>query len=167
MVYAWECHPGLKESMVSMTKHFENVHFVDKAVWSEETTIDFHIVTNGNVGASSCFEVDDSNHFDLEQTKITVDAIRLDDWANKNNVDSIDLLAMDLQGAELEALKGAGDLLNTVKYIITEGALKPHYKGAPHIDEITNYLKGYGFKIVADNIVSADSLEADFLFQKI
>ena len=35
------------------------------------------------------------------------------------------------------------------------------------IDEITNYLKGYGFKIVADNIVSADSLEADFLFQKI
>ena len=60
VVYAWECHPGLKESMVSMTKHLENVHFVDKAVWSEETTIDFHIVTNGNVGASSCFEVDDS-----------------------------------------------------------------------------------------------------------
>ena len=56
--------------------------------------------------------------------------------------------------------------MHTVKYIITEGGLKPYYKGAPHIDEITNYLKEYGFKLVADNIGSVNAVEADFLFTK-
>ena len=149
-------------------QYFEKVHLVDKAVWSEETTIDFHIVTNGNISASSCFQVDDSNIYNLDQATITVDAIRLDDWASQNNIDSIDLLAMDLQGAELEALKGAGDLLHKVKYIITEGCRQPFYKGAPHIDEITKYLKEYGFKLVADNIADREDgdVEADYFFVK-
>ena len=55
---------------------------------------------------------------------------------------------MDLQGAEIEALKGAGDLLKNVKYIITEGCVQPFYQGAPHIDEITTLLEEYGFNEV-------------------
>ena len=43
---------------------------------------------------------------------------------------------MDLQGAEIEALKGAGDLLHHVKYIITEGCVKPFYKGAPTLTKL-------------------------------
>ena len=105
----------------------------------------------------------------LEQTKITVEAVRLDDWANKNNISNIDLLVMDLQGAEVEALKGAGDLLKNVKYIITEGCVQPFYQGAPHIDEITALLEDYGFSLVADNMDTwqADELQGDFFFVRL
>ncbi len=167
--YAWECHPDLWLPMKENISHFENVHMVDKAVWSEDTVIDFFPVTNGNVGASSCFEADNeiaTEH--LEQTKISVEAIRLDEWANKNNIFEIDLLVMDLQGAEVEALKGAGDLLHHVKYIITEGCVEPFYKGAPHIDEITALLESYGFTLVGDNMDTwqADELQGDFFLAK-
>ncbi len=169
--YAWECHPDLWLKMKENISHFDRVHMVDKAVWSEDTTLDFFPVTNGNVGASSCFEADNevegAPH--LEQTKITVEAIRLDDWANKNNISNIDLLVMDLQGAEVEALKGAGDLLNNVKYIITEGCVQPFYQGAPHIDDITEVLENYGFSLVDDNMDTwqADELQGDFFFVRL
>jgi len=166
--YAWECHPDLWLSMKENLQHFDKVHMVDKAVWSEDTTIDFFPVTNGNIGASSCFEVDNeiaNEH--LEQTKISVEAIRLDDWAKENNI-SIDLLVMDLQGAEVEALKGAGELLHTVKYIITEGCIQPFYEGAPHIDDIAALLAEYGFTLVGDNTDTwqADDLQGDYFFAR-
>ena len=76
---------------------------------------------------------------------------------------------MDLQGAEVEALKGAGDLLHKVKYIITEGCVQPFYEGAPHIDDITDILESYGFSLVADNMDTwqADELQGDFFFVRL
>ena len=168
--YAWECHPDLWLPMKENIQHFERVHMVDNAVWSEKTEIDFFPVTNGNVGASSCFEADNevegAPH--LEQTKITVEAIRLDQWAKENDISEIDLLVMDLQGAELEALKGAGELLHTVKYIITEGCVQPFYEGAPHIDDISAYLQQYGFLLIGDNTDTwqSDELQGDYFFAR-
>ncbi len=67
------------------------------------------------------------------------------------------------------ALKGAGDLLNNVKYIITEGCVQPFYQGAPHIDDITAVLANYGFSLVDDNMDTwqSDELQGDFFFVRL
>jgi FkbM family methyltransferase len=52
--------------------------------------------------------------------EIKVKTIRLDTWATQNNVDYIDLLWVDVQGAEKEVFCGAGALLKQVKIIWTE-----------------------------------------------
>ena len=52
---------------------------------------------------------------------------------------------LDIQGAELLALKGAGDLLDNVDVILTEVNDRELYKGNPLIGDIDKYLGDRGF----------------------
>lgn len=54
-------------------------------------------------------------------------------------------LNVDLQGAELLALKGMGDLLWHCSYAYVEVNIRELYKGCPNIVEIDGYLAQYGF----------------------
>jgi hypothetical protein len=45
---------------------------------------------------------------------------KLSDFVQENTIDTIDLLCMDVQGYELNILKGAGDFIRRIKYIIIE-----------------------------------------------
>lgn len=51
---------------------------------------------------------------------IKVKALALDDWARKNIVSHVDLLWIDVQGAEREVLTGASNLLKNTDYIFIE-----------------------------------------------
>ena len=67
---------------------------------------------------------------------------------NNINVNDYDFLNIDIQGAELLALKGFGDLLNNIKYIYTEINTNTLYKDCALVSEIDEYLFKYGFKRV-------------------
>lgn len=54
-------------------------------------------------------------------------------------------LNIDLQGAELLALRGMGDLLHQFKYAYIEVNERELYKGCPLTKDIDNYLRNYGF----------------------
>jgi len=61
----------------------------------------------------------------------------------------INFLNLDIQGAELLAFKGAGDLLNAlIDYIYCEVNTKELYKGCALLEEIDDYLYDFGFKRV-------------------
>jgi FkbM family methyltransferase len=157
-VYAWECNP---DSLILCRKNLDStsIQLVEKAVWSKNQKIKFFPIVNGNIGASSAFQVNTQYpHEELIQKEIEVDAVRIDSWYQ----DKIDLVAMDLQGSELEALKGMGDLLKTTKYIITEGQFQKIYQDTPHISTIENYLSKYGFDLV--HSVATNDWFGDFLF---
>lgn len=164
-VYAFECNPELIEDCLSNTSEYDDVIIVDKAVWDKEGEITFYPVTNGNVGASSCFIAIDNYPYeeDYEQNEVIVQSIRLDNWLNENGI-MVDMLCIDLQGAELTALKGLGDKLKNITYIITEGQVKPMYNDVNLIDEIESYLRIYGFSMVAEKMVNP--YFGDFLFVK-
>lgn len=59
----------------------------------------------------------------------------------------IDVLKLDLQGFELEALRGAGELLADVKLILTEVEYLPLYAGQPLFSDIDLFLRGQGFRL--------------------
>ncbi len=52
---------------------------------------------------------------------------------------------IDLQGAELLALKGMGILLHNVKYLYLEVNRKHLYQGCPLVEELDAYLAPFGF----------------------
>jgi len=160
-VYAWECNP---DSLVLCRQNLSQttIQLVEKAVWSKNQTIKFFPITNGNIGASSAYKINSEYPYEvLIQQEIEVEAVRIDSWYQ----DKIDLVVMDLQGAELEALKGMGDLLSTTKYIITEGQYKEIYRGTPLLSDIENYLAGHGFKLL--HSIPTNDWFGDFLFCKI
>ena len=72
----------------------------------------------------------------------TLDALLVE---NDISPDSIDFLAMDIQGAELMCLKGATEVLKNLHYIETEISKTPIYDGGVLLDELEPWLNARGF----------------------
>lgn len=92
-----------------------------------------------------------------EEVRVT----RLDTWAIGQGVDEVALLKLDLQGFELAALRGVGDLLPTVRAIYSEAQITPEYAGASTFGELDVYLRGRGFGLyqIADLCLKGAHLE--------
>jgi len=65
----------------------------------------------------------------------------------ENNISPLkyNTLIMDIQGAELLALKGMGDLLNNIDIIYVEVNEKELYKGCCTLDNLHKYLVNFNF----------------------
>ena len=61
---------------------------------------------------------------------------------------------IDIQGAELHALKGAGDILNNVNILYLEVNTKHLYKNCPLLNEIDEFIEPKGFVRVALEMTS-------------
>jgi FkbM family methyltransferase len=149
-IYSFECNPSTIPKAIRNTRKFKNVEIVPKAVYSKDKNIDFFPVITNNDGASSIFRA--SGEFDevekLPQTKITVEATRIDTWAKQNGIEKIDLCWMDLQGAEYEALIGMGDMLENVQAIYAEVEFQEIYTGQKLFSELKKFLEENGFKLL-------------------
>lgn len=65
---------------------------------------------------------------------------------NQLNINDYNFINIDIQGAELMALKGADDILNNIDYLYLEVNEKELYDGCALLPELEEYLSKYGFK---------------------
>lgn len=61
-------------------------------------------------------------------------------------VEDLDFLNMDIQGAELKALRGMGNLLHQFKWAYLEVNKEELYKGCALVEDIDMYMLGFGFR---------------------
>jgi len=71
--------------------------------------------------------------------------ITLDTAVAKNKFPLPDLIKIDVQGAELDVLRGGLNTIKNVKHIILELQHVEYNKGAPHCDVIIEFMKEQGF----------------------
>lgn len=70
----------------------------------------------------------------------------IDTFVSENQIESsLNFVNMDIQGAELLALKGMKNNLPYVNYLYLEVNIKELYAGCGLIGEIDEFLKRYGF----------------------
>lgn len=106
---------------------------------------------------------------DISGTKRSVEVVTLDSM-NLFAGESIGLMKLDIQGAELHALTGAINTLQRTEYIWIEVSFKPLYKGSPVFEDIVSFLESQQFIMV--NILpgfksaEGELLQADVLFKK-
>jgi hypothetical protein len=74
---------------------------------------------------------------------------------------------MDIQGAEMDVLKGAQECLKTCKDLILELQHVHYNKGAPLVDEVVDYVESLGFKLVTPMFASAKGVDGDYHFTRI
>lgn len=98
------------------------------------------------------------------QRAVTVVGYRLDDWCRENKIEKVDAIWMDAQGAELDILQGAGSVLDTVQFIITEAGLKPYYHGHTMKADMDQYLLERGFVEWVPARRIAHEYEADVIY---
>lgn len=70
---------------------------------------------------------------------------RLDDLLHVDAAKGPILLKLDVQGYELEVLKGASGVLEKAEAVILEISLLPYNQGAPLAAEVINWLAEHGF----------------------
>lgn len=80
---------------------------------------------------------------------IDVECATLDTFCFKNKISSIDLLKLDVQGAELEVLKGAKDLLQKEKISVlyVEAGFAEAYTGQMEFKDLMIFCSEYGFQL--------------------
>jgi len=162
-IHSFECNPDMIGLCESRSKYFPNIRLnnaavsisntpmtfykIDQEKTKSQQNIPYYIKKDGNPGASSLFKSLDKVY---SQIPIEVRAIRLDNYLKQNNIDYIDLLWMDIQGSELNALKSLGENINKVKMIHTEMPIghNTEYDGAPKAEEIHSYLLLHKFELV-------------------
>jgi len=150
IIYSFECNPDSVLICENNIKNYNKIKLIPKATYSEKKEIDFFMTDmersiDKNIGASSLlYHRDNKNKF--FQKKVSVDAIRLDEFMDESEINEIDLLCLDLQGSEMETLTGLGDKIKNVKYIITEVSFKSYYVGDKMFNEINKFLEGHNFK---------------------
>lgn len=166
-IYAFECNPNCISKCKNIFSKLNSIQqqkiiFIDKAISITDSDILFYkfdLSKYNNLGASSMFKIDFSNRDvndpdycrDNPQEEIVVKGTRLDTFIDENKIDDIDLLCIDLQGYELNALKSLGKHLNNVKYIITECSIVSTYVNGASFKELYEYLCQYNFRYVSSN----------------
>ncbi len=89
----------------------------------------------------------------------------------RQKLENIDLLKLDLQGAERLVLSGGVKVLERVRVIYTEVFFEQLYAGAWLFWEMNEFLSGRGFKLCGlSNIVHAadgDLVQANATFRKL
>ena len=161
-VYSFECTPSSIVLWKSLVKHEDNI-LIEKAVCDFTGETKFYVndrfktITDryhhpdGNQGANSLFHANLNLHGAGEtyiQNEITVPCTTIKDWAEENNIKKIDVLWMDAQGAELQALKSMGDLLQTIQIIHTEVEFFEVYLKQPLFKDVNTYLESCGFEFI-------------------
>lgn len=79
--------------------------------------------------------------------QIIVSQTTIDKYATSNNHNKIHILKLDIQGSELNALKGAEDMLkeNKIDFIFSETYFVQQYENQPSFFDISNYLLSFGY----------------------
>lgn len=109
------------------------------------------------------------HEIDISGKTIPVLAKTLDEVAG-STTGTIDLLKIDVQGAELDVLKGGTKTLERTHFAWIEVSFKPLYEGSALFADIQQFMEAHGFMMI--NILpgfkgkSGELLQADCLFKK-
>ncbi|MGM4884385.1 MULTISPECIES: FkbM family methyltransferase [unclassified Rhizobium] len=72
---------------------------------------------------------------------ISVETRRLDDWCGEAGLENIDVIWMDVQGAEADVIAGGNQILSRTRYIYTEYSDQELYEGQlPCAPFLSSYL---------------------------
>ena len=171
-IYAFECNPDCIKAWKNNAKN-KDIVLVEKAVSDVDGIVEFYAINakktitphkDGNIGASSLLRSNPEYPYErYYQDCIKVPSTTIDAWARNNDMKQIDLVWIDLQGAELKAFTGMKDVLKNIKLIHTEIAFKPIYLGQPLFKNINTFFKKKNFIFMGFSNVSGWFGDADYI----
>ena len=183
-IYTFEPDPRNIKILKKMCNNIDNINIIENAVSDVEKELSFYMAYTDfnnklqdkykyiglndykklNLNNSGSSSLKKSNRKDLINSKeIKVKSIKLDDWYNDNkDIDIIDFLWIDVQGAEKEVIKGSKNMLDKVKFIQMEYG-ETSYEGGLNKEDTYAMMINYNFELILD--YNPDSPHGDFLFK--
>ncbi len=173
VAYAFECNPATLPACRAVAAAEPRIVLTEMAASNQAGVTTFYPidqertitgVADGNPGASSLFRA--SGRYAEEQyvqQEIEVGTLRLDDFMQSHSIDSVDILWMDVQGAEAMVLEGLGRRLRDVKCLHIEVEFFEIYEGQGLFDDVDPYLRDRGFNLLGFTSYSRYAADALYL----
>lgn len=149
-IHAFEPVPEIYEKLVLNTRQYPNIITYPYALGMVSGHQKMYISSGESDASSSLLKPKEhlqffpGVHF---KTDKVVETVALDDWSFKYQVPKVDLMWLDLQGFEMEAMKGGMSLLPLVSCIYLEVNTAENYSGCPLFDQIYDWLSSNGFRL--------------------
>lgn len=143
-------------------------HSIFEAMISDIDNELVNFTLTSNHGSSSIYEFTDSwkstfkDIQPLHSEKIK--CRRLDSLFDESDellkINSINLMVLDIEGAELKALKSLGNYINNIEYALIEISFRNNFKGGPLISDIDEFMMKNNFirKYTKISAASGDAL---------
>jgi FkbM family methyltransferase len=169
-IYSFEPLPAAAAQFGRNLADRPQVKLIESALGSRDGTVVFH--PNAYSQSSSVLPqaAGHAQSFsqDRQLTPIEVPIMRLDTFASGRVLCAPTLIKLDLQGFELEALKGGAELLRATDYVLAETVFEAMYEGEPLFPDIHNFMNAAGFAFRMPLAVTRDDrdliVQMDALF---
>ena len=165
MIYSFEPIPSSYKILNKKFKADKNFKAFNIALGTTTGKTEFY--QNNHVGSSSFLEIStlhiDAYPYTKNYSKINITVDKLDNIIKAEELILNIILKIDVQGYEKKVLEGAEELLKNVQIIYTEVSFNELYNGQPLINEIVDFLKERGFKIIGIENVSQSIKDGTFL----
>jgi FkbM family methyltransferase len=146
-----ECRPALQANLAKCGRRRDRVAIAAVSSSSGEEVL-LHRVENS---ISTSLKPMGEGHkrflpFLHQITPTTTTTITLDDLLAREGLlpDQFDFLYLDVQGSELDVLRGAKRSLAAVQHVMTEVSSREHYEGGARESELHSALVDAGFRLV-------------------
>jgi len=150
-IHSFEPFPDCCDSFYKKHKDNPNVHLnryalssqIGKAVLNVNKSVDTNsLLESRKIGATS-----DKSCISIGQIEVETNTI--DNYCLVNDIKEIDILKIDVQGSELEVLKGALTMLEKgrIKIIYTETYFQQQYINQPLFHDISLFVYNYNFDL--------------------
>ncbi|MBS1525978.1 MAG: FkbM family methyltransferase [Bacteroidetes bacterium] len=169
-VHAFEPLPVHTAKFAENTRNLADVHLHKFCLGNADTNAVINVSSFSD--SSSILEATSLEYEQFQIKKVDdvqVEVKKLSTLIAQKILPPPDLIKLDVQGFELEVLKGAEDQLAHASYIISEVSFKEYYKNQALFLDIANYLSGYNFRIYAfghSTPVGQELGQIDVLFAK-
>lgn len=138
-----EANPNCEPYLRLLGKPYEIVALSDKAGHADLYVEKINPVATG----ASLYKENTDWYGEGKYETVTVPTKTLDS-CNYFNGEPIDFIKMDVQGAELDILKGGEKTIKNTQYVSIEASLAEYNQGAPMIGDIVDKMSEYGFYIL-------------------
>jgi FkbM family methyltransferase len=121
----------------------KNAEYIIAAATKETGTVTFNVHADFD-GSSLYSECEDT---DVNGVPRTVPAVMLDNLYEDRRLQGPVLIKIDVQGAELDVLRGASKLLDITEYVVLETSLFCFFVGGPQFYDVVSFMKERGFVV--------------------
>ena len=171
-IIAFEPLPGPAATFQRVFANDSRVRVHNIAIGPESTHTTIHVSARDD--SSSLLPITETQSRIFPGTQETgttaVEVRRLDEVLKPDEITAPALLKLDVQGYELEALRGCEALLQNFAYVYAECSFMELYKGQALADEVIAWLRERGFALSGVYNMAYDksgkAVQADFLFQR-
>ncbi|MBN1561074.1 FkbM family methyltransferase [candidate division KSB1 bacterium] len=172
-IFSFEPIPSSYKILTKKFASDKNFRAFNVALGNTVGQSEFHL--HEHIGASSFLRISnlhiDAHPYTKNYSKISVALEKLDNLIKIEELTPNILLKLDVQGYEIEVLKGAEELLKYIRCIYSEVCFNKLYEEQPLFDDIIDFLRKRGFHIagvenIARSMKDGTFLNADVFFTR-